>query len=213
MTAILQRRTSRIALAAVGTVAALVQRMRLVVTVLVLVGAQPVLADPLALQPPGITDPCRAAALDPPTIYSRRHFNLSTNPLGMMFGYYGASGEVTLSRLFAARLDGDVWDSQSTTSTRLSGYELGASVPFYPSGMYFGPFFEPGIVFRASRVTTQGETHHRAWIGPELLIGLHFMFRSGFNVAIALGLARPLVTQGEVREKQVDGYLRFGIAF
>lgn len=182
--------------------------MRLRFAVLVLVGAQPVLADPVALPPP---------APDPPTIHARRDYNVSINPLGMLLGFYGMSAEVRLSRQLAVRLDGDRWVSHVPMNVanwfRFSGYEIGASTPLYPFAMYSGPFVEPGIVFRASRVMMQTETHRRAWVGPELLLGMHLTFRSGFSVAIALGLAKPMVTEGVVRDVELEGYLRFGAAF
>ena len=56
-------------------------------------------------------------------------------------------------------------------------------------------------------------------VGPQVLAGWHWTWDSGFNVAIAVGAGRNLVTKkdryGYSTSESVfpNGYLRFGYAF
>ena len=89
--------------------------------------------------------------------------------------------------------------------------EVGVGVPIYFRRTYQGVFLEPGIISR--RFDSEGETVVTA-AGPQMLVGWHWTWDSGLNVAIAGGLGRNWSTDSEYEEKIFgNGYLRFGYAF
>jgi hypothetical protein len=49
-------------------------------------------------------------------------------------------------------------------------------------------------------------------VGPEVLFGWHFIFDSGFNVALAFGAARDLSSDSNTHVEPA-GYFRAGYAF
>lgn len=139
-----------------------------------------------------------------------RRTNLSINPIGLMFGFYSASISFALNDNFAIR--GDVSYINPPDSDD-SGYtEVGVGVPIYLRRTYQGPFLEPGFI---SRDWSYGDSTR----GPQVLIGWHWSYESGLNLAVALGGGRDLIDDGDEDEYDVDsaaffnGYFRVGYAF
>jgi hypothetical protein len=150
-----------------------------------------------------------------------RKTNISTNPIGWMFGFYGVSVSHALSNNIALRGDANIISFDNS-----SGYEVGASLPIYFRRVYSGPFIEPGLIVRGSRSkdyycdsTYDGcGTTTETFTGPEMLFGWSWIFDSGLNVAFAVGAARNLNPQmdqyGYVTDSvQPAGYFRIGYAF
>src|SRR4029077_7226231 len=61
-------------------------------------------------------------------LYRIRKTNLATNPIGMMFGTYGASQSTALTQNVAVRCDASAWSADHGSR---SGYELGVTAPIY----------------------------------------------------------------------------------
>jgi hypothetical protein len=129
--------------------------------------------------------------------------NLSTNPLGYIYGDYGVSLGYGLTENIAVRLDVDYWSPPGGSDNWM---QFGVAAPLYLRRTWLGVFLEPGIILRTAS-TYQDET-----VGPQMLIGYHWTFDSGLNFAIAAGVGRNL-TSGHTDELFPAGYLRFGYAF
>ncbi len=140
--------------------------------------------------------------------------NLSTNPIGWMFGFYGLSMSQALSNNIAIR--GDV-NFFNLDHGNVSGYEVGASLPIYFKRAYNGPFIEPGLITRAFTHSCDGcstMSSTDTMVGPEMLFGWHWTFDSGLNVAMAFGAARNLNNQSDYSDGiEPAGYFRIGYAF
>jgi hypothetical protein len=149
-------------------------------------------------------------------LYAFKKTNISTNPIGWIFGFYGVSVSHAVHNNVAIRADANIMSFDHET-----GYELGISLPIYFRRAYSGPFIEPGII-------TRGFTHdvdpyctgctasNDTMVGPEMLFGWHWSFDSGMNVALAFGAARNLQPKDSMSyspEIQPAGYFRVGYAF
>jgi hypothetical protein len=128
--------------------------------------------------------------------------NIASNPIGWMFGFYGASVSVAVHKNIALRGDLNVYHLGSN-----SGSEIGVSAPIYFKRTFHGPFLEPGIVAR----TFDDDCDGCGSMGPEIMFGWHWMFDSGLNVAMALGALRNLGNGSDSAE--LTGYFRVGYAF
>jgi hypothetical protein len=156
--------------------------------------------------------------------FSFRKTNVSTNPIGWMMGIYGLSISHALSNNIAVR--GDINAMINVFDSNSSGFEAGVTLPLYLRRTYQGPFIEPGVMIRAissertdyayngtgSSTTTTMDTTTQ--VGPQVLVGYHWTYDSGFNVAMAFGLQRNLSTEDSYDDGILPaGYLRFGYAF
>lgn len=152
-----------------------------------------------------------------------KRFNIATNPLGFLVGNYGVSASAALGdnvtlRGNLQRLDYELFGT-------VEGHEVSLSAPIYFKRSFSGPFLEPGVYHR---VTTEvawsvfGDNDeiprsHDAW-GTMVLVGWHWMFDSGLNVAIAAGASRDEghTVDGMDRtgrsQTMPTGYLRLGYA-
>lgn len=146
-----------------------------------------------------------------------RKTNISSNPLGWMVGFYGLSASYAVNANIAIRGDANIFSNDD-----FDGYELGLSAPIYLKRMYSGPFIEPGIITRS--ITDKNSYCDTAYsggsscmgdtstmVGPEMLVGWHSTFDSGFNVAAAFGIARNL--RSENNDIEPAGYFRVGYAY
>ena len=151
-----------------------------------------------------------------------RKTNISTNPIGWMFGFYGVSVSHAVSQNVAIRGDANIINFEGS-----EGYEIGASLPIYFRRVYSGPFIEPGFIMRGSRNNSYCDASYggcgsdmTTTAGPEMLFGWHWTFDSGLNVAAAFGASRNLNTApadeyGYSSSETVSpaGYFRIGYAF
>jgi hypothetical protein len=150
--------------------------------------------------------------------YSFKRWNLSTNPLGWIFGLYGVSASYGFHPNLALRADLNVYQPYEGDS---EGYEIGAGLPIYFRRTYSGAFIEPGVMLRQMRSPDgDGGASTSTEMGPQVLIGWHWIWDSGLNVAMAFGAGRNWATEdgddyhdGDDEELFVNGYLRFGYAF
>jgi hypothetical protein len=146
--------------------------------------------------------------------YSFKRWNVSTNPLGMIFGSYGASVAYAPIPHLAVRLDANYFNPPTDD---LSGIEFGLGAPIYFRKMYKGLFLEPGVLYRR---VSDGDGNDAQAVGPSVSLGYHWMWDSGLNVAVALGAGRNFI-DNETDDTDFDdldkvfatGYLRFGYAF
>lgn len=141
--------------------------------------------------------------------YTFRRTNLSANPLGWIFGIYGASVSYGFSQNVAIR--GDV-NYFAPPEGELRGTELGVGLPIYLRRTYQGPFLEPGFIVRNFR-DGDGDSIESE-VGPQVLVGWHWSWDSGLNLAMAFGAGRNWSTEDDVDSTIFpNGYLRFGYAF
>ncbi len=137
--------------------------------------------------------------------------NISTNPIGWMFGFYGLSVSQALSQNVAIRGDANIFDIDGT-----EGYEVGLSAPIYFKRVYSGPFIEPGIIARGfSNSCYDCGDSSDTMVGPEILFGWHWTFDSGLNVAMAFGAARNMSSSNSEYssdDPEPAGYFRIGYA-
>lgn len=159
--------------------------------------------------------------------YDQRRFLVSTNPLGWISGSFGASVSYGVHSNVAARLDLGLF---LPVDSKVRGLEAGVAAPIYFRRLYDGVFLEPGVIVR--RLTESGASANT--YGPQVLLGWHWIWDSGLNLAVAAGIGRnfssdikPASTTGmsgtapmmpakiELAEEKVfaSGYLRFGYAF
>jgi len=148
--------------------------------------------------------------------YRYRRTNLSTNPLGWIFGIYGASLSYGISDHFAVRGDVNYFDPVGDDS--IKGYELGVGLPIYFRRTYSGLFLEPGAIVRRFTDSSGDSSDDNTTVGPQILVGWHWMWDSGLNFAIAVGAGRNWSkhdTENDYDDEEVfpNGYLRFGYAF
>jgi hypothetical protein len=152
-----------------------------------------------------------------------KRVNISTNPVGFLFGFYGLSTAVAVSENVTLR--GNIEKLDYEFFGHVDGFEMSMSAPIYLRRSFSGPFLEPGVYHRETTETEWDlfgdgeEPHvHRA-TGALVLAGWHWTYDSGFNFAFALGARRAMSssTDGEVMTETADpemtGYIRVGYAF
>lgn len=140
--------------------------------------------------------------------FSHPKWNVSTNPIGLMLGFYGASLSYAITDHIALRGDLNYYAPVESDTT---GTEVGVGAPIYFRKMYSGMFIEPGAIVRT-------ESSGDSTVGPQILLGYHWIWDSGFNAAAAFGFGRNWNTDAsdefaEDEELFVNGYLRVGYAF
>lgn len=159
-------------------------------------------------------------------LHPTKHVNISTNPFGLLFGFYAGDVEVAATDHLVVRGSAEYLDYEllgHTTGTSFSG-----SMPIYLSTAFRGPYIEPGYIYQQTMEggwdflgghDTPAEPHTIS--GPMMLAGYHWTFDSGFNVAIALGvkdnLLKPMSSPGSSSRSDdtgasLTGYLRMGVA-
>ena len=137
--------------------------------------------------------------------------NISSNPIGWMFGFYGLSVSHAVSPNIALRADGNLFDVDDG-----GGYEFGLTVPIYFKRVYQGPFREGGLLVRQldDEDCWDGECMQSpANVGPQVLFGWHWSFDSGANVALAFGAFRPMNGGKTQDDVEPAGYFRIGYAY
>lgn len=157
-------------------------------------------------------------------LYRFRKTNVTSNPIGWMFGVYGLSVSHAIHNNVVVRFDGNIFNNFMDD---FSGYEVGASMPIYFKRAYSGPFIEPGVISRATKDTdmytydgyTSVESQTETSFGPQVMFGWGAMFDSGLNVQAAAGAMRnlntPVADEWGYRPSPIEfaGYFRVGYAF
>ncbi|MDB4959311.1 MAG: hypothetical protein JWO36_6880 [Myxococcales bacterium] len=156
-------------------------------------------------------------------LYRFRKTNIGVNPIGWMFGFYGASVQHAVSQNVAIRGDVSVW---SIANDNFSGIEVSASAPIYFRRTYAGPFFEPGLVYHSDahnyEYASYGDgysgapSNTKTWVGPQMMLGWSWIFDSGLNVAFAFGASKPISNpnmSSHSSDPYPAGYFRIGYAF
>jgi hypothetical protein len=152
-----------------------------------------------------------------------RKTNISTNPIGLLLGDYTIAVSEAISNHVAIR--GEL-DYLSPIDSEYTATELDISAPIYLRRTYQGAFVEPGVVIRHSDdgycsdgaySSTSGCTDSHKTVGPEMLLGWHWTWDSGLNVAIAGGVGRNLTASSDEYSSDdkvfANGYLKVGYAF
>lgn len=158
--------------------------------------------------------PGRHVSYSPPL--RPRRWNLSADPLGWIFGLYGASTSYALSRHAAIRAE---LDYEHPVTTGMQGYEIDIGVPLYLRRPFDGPFVEPGILYRRLFQGPASWDGSSTVFGPQVLVGWQWRWKSGFDVAAAVGAGRDLAPHfgyvGGTFAQSIfpNGYLRIGYLF
>jgi hypothetical protein len=140
-------------------------------------------------------------------LYRWKTTNIATNPIGWMFGFYGLSISRAVHDNIALRGDANVFSFDHN-----GGYEVGFSVPIYFRRVFSGPFFEPGVLARNISSSCDACNPRDASVGPEVLVGWHWTFDSGFNLAMAIGAMRNVNSNSTSIKAEPAGYFRIGYA-
>ncbi|HVK87876.1 MAG TPA: hypothetical protein VM513_27340 [Kofleriaceae bacterium] len=152
-----------------------------------------------------------------------KRVNLSTNPVGWLFGFYGLSAAVAVSDNVTVR--GNIEKLHYEFFGSVDGHEMSLSAPIYLRRAFSGPFLEPGVYHRETSETDwdlfgDGETpYQHTATGAMVLAGWHWTYDSGFNFAFALGGRRAMSdtvdgqAMTESPEPEMTGYVRVGYAF
>jgi Protein of unknown function (DUF3575) len=155
-------------------------------------------------------------------LYKYRRTNISTNPIGWMLGFYGVSVSYGLNDHIAIR--GDVNYMRPFDGAE-EGVELGVGVPIYFRRTYQGPFLEPGLITRTFHFNDVAyadcidcSSGTSTTYGPQMLVGWHWTWDSGLNIAVAAGFGRNWAihdTGSSYAAEKIfgNGYMRFGYAF
>lgn len=146
--------------------------------------------------------------------------NISTNPIGWVLGSYGVSASYGINDHVAIR--GDVNYLSNFLDEGTTGVEVGVGAPIYFRRTYQGAFLEPGFISRRFEyqeecwdcASSAAVTHTATTFGPQMLVGWHWTWDSGLNIAVAGGVGRNWSADDEYGDKVFgNGYLRFGYAF
>jgi hypothetical protein len=150
--------------------------------------------------------------------YSFKRWNVSTNPIGLILGFYNVSLSYALTPHVALRGDLNiihvVGDDDSGT------FEAGIGAPIYFKKVYSGFFLEPGVIVRSpvdhrSYHDTYDSSGDASVFGPQMLAGWHWSWDSGLNVAFAFGAGRNMNTGSSDSGSELfaNGYFRAGYEF
>jgi hypothetical protein len=139
--------------------------------------------------------------LTPAPTEHERVTTVSFDPLGLMKDRYALSVARRASDHIAIRVDGQLFEAIPYFSNPERPWRVGISAPIYLDRTYHGPFIEPGIAV-ARRVGSLGQTPgtddmpstlyavYDHAVGPEIYLGWQWLFRSGLQVAAAVGASQ-----------------------
>lgn len=155
--------------------------------------------------------------------YSFRKTLIAANPIGWLMGVYGVSVSHALTTNIAVRGDVTAFINPFGEDGN-NALEFGISAPIYLRRTYQGPFIEPGLAVRTYTADTCGDYYSSAppacttttesQTGPQVLVGYHVSYDSGFSMAVAFGIQRNLTTTSEYDDGILPaGYFRVGYAF
>jgi len=122
--------------------------------------------------------------------YDHKRFNIATNPVGLVMGFYGLSASAAVNQHLAIRADVS-YIAPPDDDDRMFEVSLGA--PLYLRHMYQGFFVEPGIALRKTWDDGDydyGYDDEESTYGPQVLVGWSWLWDSGFNVSAAFGAGR-----------------------
>jgi hypothetical protein len=136
--------------------------------------------------------------------YSYPRTNVSTNPIGLLMGFYSLS--LSHARTDHVVLRGDGWYYEGDDYSG-SAYQVSFNAPIYFRRAYQGFFIEPGVTLR--------ENGSDAYFGPHVLAGWHWRWDSGLNTAFAFGVGRKLGESNDAFGERSfgAGYWYVGYAF
>lgn len=144
-------------------------------------------------------------------LYKFKKTNIAVNPFGLLFGVYDGSATFAVSQNLALSVSGTIVDEEYS-----GGYQITASVPLYFRRTFSGPYLEPGLMMRhtSEHVFDAGDDTND-WAGIELLFGWQWIFDSGLNLQLAMGVARHLSSSDSYSsdDAEANGYFRVGYAF
>jgi hypothetical protein len=150
-----------------------------------------------------------------------RRVNLSISPLGWLAGFLGASASVAVTDRLVLKADGNYYGLLVDGNGAWDGHEIGLSAPFYLARAYQGPFLEPGFIRREVGASC-GDFDERCDdgvdTGPQLLLGWHWLSRTGLNAAVAIGGGIDVGSHAASNQSQrgdpfLNGFARVGYAF
>jgi len=137
-----------------------------------------------------------------------RPWVIGTNPFGLLLGIYSVGVSYASSDNLAIHVDFSLYSAAMDSD--LDGWEGSVNLPIYFRKMYSGFYLEPGLMYRSFSMADI----HQAELGPQVLLGWHWSWDSGWNVAFAYGLGRNVSASRESETNLfVNGYLRVGYQY
>jgi hypothetical protein len=157
--------------------------------------------------------------------------NVAANPIGPLVSYYDGGASYAVSSRVAISVSAASFsrDPQYDVHSGTTMKQIVASAPIYLHNTFFGPFVEPGIMYRSG--TRISDCHMvegpSRWVGVQILVGWHWNFDSGLNLSLALGVAKHVSDfgttdygltydtdlKGSWTEPDINGYFRVGYNF
>ncbi len=138
--------------------------------------------------------------------------NISANPFGLFFGMYDLAGTHAISQNVAL--------TAAITAVDNEFFQVSATVPLYFRRVFSGPFLEGGLLYRTSMRSDMAYAgcidcgSDDSWAGPQLMLGWHWTFDSGLNLAFAAGVAKRMNNTNEYGDNtEGNAYFRVGYAF
>jgi hypothetical protein len=156
--------------------------------------------------------------------YQYKRTIISADPIAWILGFYGVSASYGIDDHLALRAE---LDYIAPADSHQHWFEGDIGLPIYFRRTYQGAFLEPGLVVR--QVVADDDVNYSSspdgypppsrkaaqW-GPQVLVGWHWTWDSGLNIAIAAGVGRNLgYKEGDGGDDRyiANGYMRFGYAF
>ncbi|MGA0164408.1 MAG: DUF3575 domain-containing protein [Bdellovibrionota bacterium] len=148
-------------------------------------------------------------------------WKISTNPFGYFLGVYSASASYALTNQIAVNVQPEFLYAYFVDPV-IWGLGARAGVPIYFDQTYDGFYLEPGFVLNYVRQNGSGliEATSGVMLGPDLIAGHNWLWASGFNIDLGIGLGYKWVSFDTVDTKAgtFDGILptarlSFGYAF
>ncbi len=146
-------------------------------------------------------------------LIKHKQTNISANPFGLFFGMYDLAATRALSQNVAV----------TAAFTAIDGefFQLSATVPLYFRRVFSGPFLEGGLLYRGTMRDDMTyadcfdcSSSSESWAGPQLMLGWHWTFDSGLNLAFAAGVAKRMNNTNEYGDDtEGNAYFRVGYAF
>lgn len=148
-------------------------------------------------------------------VFNHYTWNISTNPLAYSYGTFSLGVSHSMGSVVALRMDADYY---APFATGISGAGASIGLPIYFKKMYDGFFLELGArVFSGKQKDTDTSV---LFYGPQALIGWHWIWDNGLNIALAVGSGYTKISGSQNSSVDVSisgvlpaGYLRIGKAF
>jgi len=152
------------------------------------------------------------------TVYAQTDdfkYNISFDPISMILGFYSVTGSYAFHPNIAVK--GNIgFNIEPFGEEDQSGFGAQIAAGIYLDRVYHGFFFEPGL----GVYTVKDDKINKSAVafGPQTLLGYHWTWDSGLNIALAAGVQRNFTSEDDpafnnFNEFRFAGFFRLGYAF